>query len=247
MQKFTLVENALDSLEHAIEHLTVRGGPSPADYKKVIMDVAHVVELLFKERLRNIHPAFVLEDVDKFPSTKARTIAASKAEERLEKIGNIEFDEADKAALKTVRETRNEIEHYEFKFNEDESKIVVGNILTFIFKFSSSELDLNWSRRRIEDPRWVKLNEYASFFEAQKAYLLEMTQNEEIDTIECPICRFVLFDVDKNACLLCGHHENVLYCSSCHEPFLYSDAGDEELCSECQWEDGYAAANFEKY
>lgn len=247
MQKFTLVENALDSLEHAIEHLTVNGGPAPTDYKKVIMDVAHVVELLFKERLRNIHPAFVLEDVDKFPSTKARTIAASKAEERLEKIGNIEFDEADKAALKTVRETRNEIEHYEFKFNEEESKIVVGNILTFIFNFSSCELGLNWAQRRIEDPRWMKLNEYASFFEAQKTYLLERVENEEIETIECPVCFIDLFDVDAEVCLLCGHREEVIYCSWCQSPFLYSEAEHEELCSKCQWEDGYASANFEKY
>jgi len=63
MQKFNLVENALDSLEHAIEHLTLGGKTTSGDLKRAILDLSHVAELLFKEKLRTIHPAFVLANV----------------------------------------------------------------------------------------------------------------------------------------------------------------------------------------
>lgn len=249
MVRFSLIENALDSLEHAIEHLTAEGGPSPLDHKRVIMDVAHVVELLLKERLRMIHPSFVFEDIDKYPSSKGYTVSSSKAVTRLEKLGGIEFDESDKQALKIIRDTRNDIEHYEFQFNETTSKAVIGSVLVFIFKFSLDELGLDWSGRRINDPKWIKLKEYASFFEAQKQFLLDSLDAEGSYTIECPVCHVELFDADVEVCLLCGYREDVEYCAKCHSPFLGSTTEWEEgeLCPECEWKDGYAAANFEKY
>ena len=158
MHRFNLVENALDSLEHAIGHLTLGRTVAVGDYKRAIVDLSHVAELLFKERLRRIHPAFVLSNVDKYPSTTAHTVSASDALRRLEKIGSVEFKESDQSALKTIREKRNEIEHYEFEISEDEAKVVIGNVLVFIFRFSCDELALDWSDRRLNDPSWAKLN-----------------------------------------------------------------------------------------
>lgn len=246
---FNLVENALDSLEHAIKHLTVKTGPSPWDYKRVIIDLAHVAELLFKERLRRIHPAFVLENIDKFPSSAARTVSAADAINRLARIGHIDFEPSDISALKTVREIRNEIEHYEFRFSENESKVVIGNVLVFIFKFSLEELDLDWAERRINDPRWIKLNEYASFYEAQKKHLVDTLLNSEVFTIICPVCHNDLFDTEAEVCLLCGHREEVFECNGCKSPYINSDVQNDEsgYCPRCEWQDGFAAANFEKY
>lgn len=104
MQKFTLVENALDSLEHAIEHLAEPRSFTIRNHKRVIRDLAHVAELLFKERLSMIHPAFVLSHVDKYPSKSARTVGAAEAVQRLQRIGNVEFRDEDQGALKTIRE-----------------------------------------------------------------------------------------------------------------------------------------------
>lgn len=91
MHKFTLVENALDSIEHAIEHLNKPSGLEKGDYKRVILDLSHVAELLLKERLRIVHPAFVLSNIDKYPSSTAHTVSATDALKRLQKIGNVEF------------------------------------------------------------------------------------------------------------------------------------------------------------
>jgi len=249
MHNFNLIENALDSLEHAIGHLTASDGKKAGDFKRVILDLSHVAELLFKERLRKIHPAFVLTNVDKYPSTTAHTISAADALQRLQKIGGVEFKETDQSALKTIREKRNEIEHYEFAISEDEAKVVIGNVLVFIFRFSCDELGLDWADRRLNDPAWAKLNEYAEFYEAQRSHILDTLVDSDIPTIDCPMCHNDTFDLEAEVCLLCGHREEVLQCVQCKTDYLYSDIEYEDagLCPKCEWEDGYAAANCEKY
>ena len=249
MHQFTLIENALDSLEHAIDHLNDPGGLKKGDYKRVILDLSHVAELLFKERLRKIHPAFVLSNVDKFPSKMACTIGAAEALQRLQKIGGVEFKDEDQAALRTIREKRNEIEHYEFSISEKEARVVIGNVLVFIFRFSFDEIGLNWADRRINDPKWSKLNEFAEFYEAQRAHIMDTLADSTIPTLECPICHNDTFDIECETCVLCGHREEILECRLCKESYLYSDVEYENagLCPKCEWEDGYAAANSEKY
>lgn len=249
MPKYTLISNAEDSLEHAIDHLTREKSISIGDYKRAILDLSHVAELLFKERLRIIHPAFMLSDVDKYPSTSARTVSAAEAVRRLQNIGEVEFTVSDQAALKTLRETRNEIEHYEFELNEEEAKVVIGNILVFIFRFSCDEVGLDWADRRLSDPAWVKLNEYAAFYEAQQTHILEVLAASDIPTVDCPMCHNDTFDLETEVCLLCGHREEVLECVRCKASYLYSDAEYEDagLCRDCEWKDGFAAAHYEKY
>lgn len=126
MHKFNLVENAKDSLGHAIDHLGPVSRNTTGDWKRVIVDLAHVVELLFKEKLRRDHPAFVFNDIDKYPSNDAFTVGAEKAFKRLQKISGLSFSESDKNAVKAAREKRNEIEHFEFSLENHEAKVLVG-------------------------------------------------------------------------------------------------------------------------
>lgn len=246
---FTLVENALDSLEHAIDHLSQSVNLSKGDYKRVILDLSHVAELLFKERLLRIHPAFVLSDVDKYPSKTAHSVGAEHALKRLIKIGNVEFRSEDESALKTIREKRNEIEHFEFTINEKESRIVIGSVLVFLFRFALDELSLDWASRRIEDPAWAKLNEFTEFFESQKSSVLAQLEGSGIPIHDCPACRNETFDIDGEVCVLCGHRENVLSCKQCRNGFLISDIEHDEpaLCPKCEWLEGYTMANSERY
>lgn len=245
-----MVENALDSLEHAISHLNAMPKvPTTGTFKRIILDLHHVAELLFKERLRQVHPAFVLSDVDKYPSATAHTVTATDALRRLQKIGDVEFDESDQSALKTIREKRNEIEHYEFSIDEAEAKVVIGSVLAFIFRFATDEVGLDWADRRINDPAWTRLNQYAEFYRLQKARVLATLEESAIPTMECPMCRNETFDMEAELCVLCGHREPVLQCKSCKADYLYTNAEYEEagLCPECEWKDGYAAAHCEKY
>ena len=246
---FTLIENAQDSLEHAISHLSKTNPLSKGDCKRVILDLSHVVELLFKERLRQIHPAFILSNVDKYPSKTAYTVGTAEAFQRLIKIGGIDFKDEDKSALKTIREKRNEIEHYEFKISEKESKITIGSVLAFIFRFSFHELNLDWFERRTNDPSWVKLNEFAEFFESQREMVLDQLADSQLALQDCPLCHSETFDMEAEVCILCGYREEVVECKICKGSYLESDVEYPEagLCEKCEWEDGYASAHYEKY
>ena len=118
MHKFNLIENANDSLTHAIKHMGPVSKNGAGDWKRIIVDFAHVVEMLFKEKLRRIHPAFVFKDVDKYPSSNAHTVGAELALKRLQKVGGINFTDVDMGAINTARRKRNEIEHYEFSISD---------------------------------------------------------------------------------------------------------------------------------
>ncbi len=248
MLKFNLIENAQDSLEHAIAHLTERKNPDTGDFKRVILDLSHVTELLLKERLRMIHPSFVLSNIDKYPSHRSHTVTVERARQRLEKIGSIHFSDNDNSALKTTRQKRNEIEHFEFSIDTDEAKIVIGNVLVFIFRFSIDELSLDWAERRLDDPRWLMLNEYAEFYTAQLNHIHEQIDGA-LPPFDCPNCHNDVFDIEAGICLLCGYREEVLNCSHCNSTYLasYTEYEESELCQKCECEDGYAAANSKKY
>jgi len=64
--------NATDSLSNAVELLALN--ESRTDHrrlKQAITSCAHCVELLLKERLRRVNPAFVWENVDRYPNLDA--------------------------------------------------------------------------------------------------------------------------------------------------------------------------------
>ena len=71
--QFNLLDNARDSLRQAVELLALDEiGSHHARLKHSITASAHCIELLLKERLRRINPAFVWENVDKYQDKHAR-------------------------------------------------------------------------------------------------------------------------------------------------------------------------------
>ncbi|MCP4552896.1 MAG: hypothetical protein GY834_12835 [Bacteroidetes bacterium] len=52
-------------MTYAIEQIGPVNKNSTGDWKRIIVDLAHVVELLVKEKLRRVHPAFVFNNADK--------------------------------------------------------------------------------------------------------------------------------------------------------------------------------------
>lgn len=249
MHNFNLVENAKDSLSHAIEHLGPVNKNSTGDWKRIIVDLAHVVELLVKERLRRIHPAFVFNDIDKYPSNNPFTVGAELAFQRLQKIGDIKFSESDSNAIKAARQKRNQIEHFEFSIDNHEAKVLVGQVLSFILKFAEEELMLEWNSLCFKGRKWWILYEYKEFYENLQRTIQEKIDANDIPAIECTSCHNESFDLDNEECLVCGHKEEVLNCKWCNSPYIFSSCeyGEEaELCPSCEKKEG-ASVNFEKY
>lgn len=250
--KFNLIENAHDSLQHAIEHMKSGHENSIRDWKFIIISLAHVVELLLKEKLRKINPTLIYENIDYKPSINSKTVGAENALTRLENFSNLRFSETDKLAIDIARKKRNQIEHFEFVITEQQAQIITGQAIAFIFRFSKEHLKLDWESKYKFD-NWEVFSENEKFYENQELEANKKIESEQLGIIECPYCCNEFFSTEYEKCLLCGYKEDVLECKQCRSKYLYrrhfSYVEDEDvgLCQDCEREDGYASANFEKY
>jgi len=221
--KFNLIDNAKESLSHAVYHLTDVDRPSAGDLKRAILDVAHVVELLLKERLRKIHPAFLWNDVDKYPSEKAFKVDTQTAIERLVKMAGIKLADSDIKTIADCRNIRNAIEHYEFEIEPKEARVIIGKMLAFIFHFVKAHLDMDWVGEFKKDDRWKALIDMYEFWEHYSRVLGKQLEDAGKPVGDCPRCNAWTFDFEVMQCALCGHHEDQIECQKCGESCWESD------------------------
>jgi hypothetical protein len=148
--QFDLLNNAKDSLVHAV-HLLAWPDSTPSNkYKQALLSASHCTELLLKERLRRINPALVLQNVDKYPSSTAWTVKMETALSRLTNIGNVRISDNDCETVMACKNLRNLIQHFELDIPEREARLILGKVLSFVFAFAKEELNVNF-REGIQD------------------------------------------------------------------------------------------------
>ena len=206
--KFDLLTNAKDSLKRAVELMA--WGDLSSDHarlKHAIMNAAHAIELLLKERLRREHPAFIWQNVDKFRNLQAPTVNSEAAIGRLTSICNVEFTEIDRASVARLRATRNAIEHYEWQSSESEAKIIVGNALSFALGFAAEHLKIDLSADFKQDDTWAMLiREAQEFTQAHGARIATRAPN--VFLARCDECEAETV-TSIGSCLLCGHWQDM--------------------------------------
>jgi hypothetical protein len=209
--EFSLVENALDSIERAVELLAWEGGAGDnSRLKQAILLTAHAAELLLKERLRRIHPSLMWEDVDKYPSIDARTVGIDKAISRLRQIGAIEIPPADATIVRALRNTRNVIEHFRWQTTRSEANQIVAQGLSFAIQFARSQLGTDIGYRFRDDDTWSQLlNQHSAFSRAHGERIQRELLSEGKLVEECSFCNALARNIMTGACSLCGHWERV--------------------------------------
>ena len=156
--KFNLLNNALDSLNQVVVLLAVRTiEADDSRFKQAILGLTHCIELLLKERLRMQCPTLIWEKKTDYPLLDDRTVNTSTAIKRLKADVGVEFSEQDEEMIKSLRQTRNVIEHYEWEISKQEAKIIVGSALSFILSFGYKELQMDLSDSYKEDDTWKML------------------------------------------------------------------------------------------
>lgn len=209
--EFDLLNNARDSIRQAVELLALKDiGSDHARLKHAITASAHCIELLLKERLRRINPAFVWENVDKYPSLEARTVTVDTAIGRLKFIGNVGFSANDERNLKSLRTTRNAIEHYEWRASEKEAKVIVGNALSFAFAFAHDELKIDLAGDFKTDDTWKMLLEELYEFARSHGARLETRLRTRGEYPQCcDECGELTVPTRGGSCELCGHWQSI--------------------------------------
>lgn len=209
--KFDLVANARDSLGHAVELLAWKDiGSDHTRLKHAIMSSAHCIELLLKEKLRQVNPAFVWENIDKYPSLEARTVTVDTAISRLKKIGGVKITPEDETNIKALRTTRNAIEHYEWVTTEKEAKVIIGNALSFAISFAEDELKTDLAADFKRDDTWRSLmDELYEFVRAHGKRLEAKLRDQGDYPSYCDACGEVTVPAFGGSCDLCGHWQEV--------------------------------------
>lgn len=205
--RFDLMENAADSIRHAIETLAWKDiAGDDRRLKQAILSVALGVELLLKERLRRTQAALMWEDVDKYPSLDARTVGVDKAISRLRTIAGVNISKPDEQLIKGLRRTRNAIEHFEWHTSLAEAKSIVGPALSFSLQFARVHLDRDLAYEFRRDDTWDQLlGELREFASAHAQRMVAASGNAPGELLNCEHCEQATISRLDSSCLLCGH------------------------------------------
>ena len=222
---FNLLENATDSLDSAVDLLAYHNElTEPTIHKRAILAISHGIELILKERLRRVHPALVWENVDKYPNLDARTVGSETAIKRLKNIGGVKFSYDDETLLKSMRKTRNAIEHYAWSLSGDEAEVIVGASLGFVAHFMKNELDYNWFGYAERESQMLSdlMSQNRAFARSYTRREHHAKSEDQEEREKCGVCRAVIRHADDGACPKCGHW-NWFWSDS------YGDAFDDDM------------------
>ena len=112
--------------------------------------------------------------------------------------------------IKSLRSTRNAIEHFKWETTRREANLIIGQALSFAIDFAASELNTDIGYRFKEDDTWEKLiDEHAAFAKAHGARIGETMGREGKYVQECGYCGGLTQDTSTGACSLCGHWESL--------------------------------------
>lgn len=200
---FDLISNAEDSVNHAIELLAYGANISASvKYKRVIQSIFHAIELLLKERLRQIHPALIWENIDKYPSLEARTVTSDLAISRLTRIGGVIFSDDELKIIQALKRNRNAIEHYKWSISTDEADYIVGKALAFVIYFSNTHLKYNFfGYAHKKNGTFQDIIESNAHF--INFYRILISQKDSLITTNCVFCK-AIFDKNDTTCPKCG-------------------------------------------
>jgi hypothetical protein len=151
-----------------------------------------------------------LEHVDKYPSLEAHTVTVNTAISRLKNIGGVVFSDIDEKNLRSLRRTRNAIEHYEWHTTEKEAKVIVGNALSFAFSFAVEQLGTDLAADFKRDDTWrVLIDESYDFARAHGARIeAKLREKGEFPSC-CGECGELTVPMNGGSCELCGHWQMI--------------------------------------
>jgi hypothetical protein len=211
--QFTLVENGLDFVWSAVEHLSTAA--SKGELKYALLHLVSGIELILKEKLRREDWKLIFDKPEhateaKYEAGDFTSVKFDSLMERLEEFCDIEFSEEALLALRTVRRKRNRFEH----FAADESAEAViastATALGVILDFISKELDGGKSaftrpeRALLRDIRG-KLAELAAFVESRRKSIAPKLE-KAYAVLPCPGCQEDALTIDDGTeCLFCGY------------------------------------------
>jgi hypothetical protein len=205
-----LLENALDFLASAIEHLQVG---TPRSLKYAVLHLGAGVELLIKERLRREDWRLLFDDVDaadelKFAAGDFYGVSPPEALKRLRDIG-VQLPRRQKQTLTLLRQKRNRIQHLAVVDNKTSVEVVTARALGFALDFIAAEIEGAAGDSIVADyieTLRAAVGELEAFVRERWNEIRNAVENADTAVIVCARCGEQAAVIDDGArCLFCGY------------------------------------------
>src|SRR5438309_32031 len=144
--KFTLLENGLDFIHSALDHL--KAGSTKQDLKYAVLHLSAGIELVLKERLRREHWSLVFEDTDKanipaYDTGDFTSATLASCFIRLRGICGVDLKEREQQELLSFRRKRNRLEHFNILDSIEAIVASSARVLEILLVFVNEELEPN--------------------------------------------------------------------------------------------------------
>lgn len=211
--QFTLLENALHSINTALEFLAEH----PDRLKIVVMLLGQGCELVLKARIEQEHWSLVFDDPrgasrERFEKGDFRSVGFDQCLKRLEQICDIEFNQKHCKELKRLRDMRNRIEHFSVAIRIDVVEATAYNVLSFLLDFvRCSFSSLSLGEKDLQAKIRERVGRLAALVESRWHEIgprIEQARANGQSVLECSTC-------SQQAAVVVGDGEVV--CEFCHE------------------------------
>jgi len=240
-RKFTLLENAVDSLKIGIDFYLNENLETA--HKHAILNVYHSIELLLKEKLLRFNPIFIYRNTTKKIDQKSQTVGLDEILILFKNLG-LELSEDDEKSLISLKEKRNNIIHFEYHPTDNDADLL-GISLKFIKKFLEDHLSTKL-KDIIDADAYLHIEEIVDAFEERYKKAVKLAQeivspktkddlSDIRQVIDCPECGTPTLPCigERTAqCTLCEESFNLEKCYQCGG---FSTKLDEDLsmCTNC--------------
>lgn len=247
--KFSLEENAVDSLLHGIEHFI--DSTDVRYLKYAVLHIAQAVELFLKERLNREHYLLVyLKPENSKPNDK--TVNIDEAIKRLISA-KVRISEDCIKAFQNIQNFRNQIQHFKISVNRETVKIELGRTLKYLEKFLLLELNIKIEERINKENYKIYSEAVYSYEERREVALQKMHElincnknNINCNGEYCPNCgsltilfpdlRFGSSNIVE--CYLCKEKFESRVCNKCGD-LVFEKEGIYHDCEDNLWLNNY--------
>jgi len=211
--ELTLLENSHAFLQEAVVK-AVAATTEVREWQFAILHIVQALELSLKAALKNVHPAFVFENVD----DQRKTVAPLVALRRLEKLGVMVVSEKDVRTITHAIEMRNKVTHADFRLTPEYARGKFCELFAFVSEFHHRHLGTKVSEVIAADQfdQIVRIRRVLDELVARARARIEAEGIDAKLVWACPSCDEDTFVIDeRNMCFACQHEEEVVECPQC--------------------------------
>lgn len=178
--KLDILENAIDSLNEALEkYQKGRDGDAKA-YKFCIQHLSHFLELILKYYVTMSHALLIYKNpFSPVINGESQTIGLHEAINFLKNEG-FEISEKFEKDLKWLKKLRNSIEHHKFEMNLEEVEETIGRLMSAIVEFDDMHESIGLSTH-VSTEQYDLFHRLANTYEGRLSKAIEQVKKAEVE------------------------------------------------------------------